>query len=84
MKGELIMELIRERERKEGIYYEHEFMWEKDHSAGFCFPCNEKGELPVDLNPAAIENYNNCINGVYDVIDLGVENIFKGGLNRLQ
>lgn len=66
------MELIREREQKEEIYYEHEFLWKKDRSAGFVFPCNEKGELEPGLNPAAIENYNNCINGVYDVEDLGI------------
>jgi len=66
------MQIIRERKRMSAEYYTHEFVWRHDRNAGFSFPCDENGKLPDDLNPAALENYKSCIDGTYDVINLGI------------
>jgi len=66
------MKIIKERERKIHTEFELSFVWKDTPSAGFGFPCNEKGNL-LPLKPEAIENYNNCINGKYDVIAEGIK-----------
>lgn len=56
--------MIRDFKRGEDVttaYYELRFY--RDGSGGFAFPCDETGKLLVDkdTNPAAIENYNWCL-----------------------
>lgn len=66
------MKIIRKRERKTKIEYNLSFSWKHDPSSGFSFPCDEKGKLLLPLSKAAEANYNNCINGKYDVINEGI------------
>lgn len=66
------MKIIRERRRVTEEYHEHAFVWKHDKSAGFSFGCDKNGNI-LSTNHAAIENYNNCISGAYDVIDYGVQ-----------
>lgn len=52
---------------KRGEYVEkdeYEVRFFRDASGGFAFPCDENGKLIVNenTNPAAIENYNWCLN----------------------
>lgn len=66
------MTIIRERQHVTETYYRREFLWKNDSGAGFSFDVDTDGNL-LNMNPAAQENYNNCINGTYDVIDYGVQ-----------
>ena len=47
------------REWKESISYELTF--DDGHNNGFGFPCDGQGNIPDDLNPAAVENYHYCM-----------------------
>lgn len=51
------MEIIKQRERKEEIYYTYDF--ERGDGSGFTFPCNSIGE--VQLNEYNKESYDYCI-----------------------
>lgn len=43
-------------------------------NSGFGFECDENGNVDVaTMNPAAAENYRKCVDGVIDVVDMGVE-----------
>lgn len=40
---------------------------------GFCFPCEENGRIMVEnMSSAAQKNYEECIEGIIDVEDMGV------------
>jgi hypothetical protein len=67
------MKIIRQRERKTKTEYNLSFYWKDEPNAGFGFDCDEKGKLLPFDNEYAKENYNNCINGKYDVINEGVK-----------
>ena len=54
------------------ITYTREFRWRDDPSAGFAFDVDERGNY-TSKNPCADANYQKCIDGTYDVFDLGVK-----------
>ena len=57
----MLKNLVRpEREKK--VWYELEFWYEDDRSAGFGFPCDERGNLLADeMNEDALKNYEWCM-----------------------
>jgi len=56
------------------VSYSRHFTWRDDPGAGFGFPCDKDGNIDFStFQQAAIDNYNNCVNGVHDVIDDGVQ-----------
>lgn len=67
-----MIEIIQPSRFVETVYYRRAFVWKNDPGAGFGFPCDEHGNVG-EQNPAASENYQKCIDGTYDVIDMGVE-----------
>lgn len=66
------MEIKSKRHRETTTWYAHEFRWKRDKYSGFGFDCDKDGNM-TNTNPAAIENYNACISGEYDVVDNGVQ-----------
>lgn len=70
-------EIIKDVGRETIVEYSREFVWEHDRGAGFSFPCDENGNLSPDLHPAAVENYNKCVDGTinwdgHKIIDKGI------------
>ena len=39
----------------------HELTFDDGHGNGCVFPCDENGQLPADLNEAAVQNYHYCM-----------------------
>ena len=37
---------------------EYNLVFDDGHHNGLCFPCDENGNIPDDLSPAALDNYN--------------------------
>ena len=52
-----MLEIIRERESKEEIYYTYEF--DRGDGSGFTFPCDKNGN--IDLNECNKESYDYCM-----------------------
>jgi len=52
--------------------YELEYTYRGEKGSGFWFPCNSKGEVDPNMNPAALENYRKCKDGTYLVDCAGV------------
>ena len=63
--------IIKHRERKAETTYDRVFHWKTDAGSGFSFPCDKNGNL-LNLNPAAKEYLEKCLNGTFDVIDDGI------------
>jgi hypothetical protein len=67
------MKIIKQRELIECTTYSRSFDYEDMPGAGFGFDCDEHGNVDVDkLNPCARKNYNACLSGSINVVDLGV------------
>lgn len=50
-----------------------EFNFRGESLGGFSFPCDDSGNVDVEtLHPAALANYQKCLNGTFDVVDEGV------------
>jgi hypothetical protein len=57
------------------MFEEYVLSFEYRHTpgAGFWFPCDKNGNIDLDkINPASLENLENCLSGTYDVICEGV------------
>jgi len=65
------MERIRSRTLHTEVYYNRSFVWRTDPSAGFAFPCDERGT--IEPTGANLETLFQCIMGVYDVVDEGIQ-----------
>ena len=48
-----------------------DYTGEKDW--GFSFPCDQNGVVDELTNPAAIQNYQDCLSGKLDVVNKGVK-----------
>jgi uncharacterized CHY-type Zn-finger protein len=59
---------------EETTHYSHDFRNSGEGAfGGFSFECDKDGKVDVkSLNPAALKNYNGCINGTFEVVDNGV------------
>lgn len=68
------MQIISHRKHKTFVSFRHYFEWRKDRGAGFMFHCKEDG-TPIDMNPDADRNYQECISGTLDLIDRGIERV---------
>lgn len=62
--------IIQEPEYHEEFTYAREFRL-RQGGGGWAFDCTEAGEL-LYMGDAASENYRKCIDGTYDVEDVGV------------
>lgn len=67
------MEIISRREVVNAIAYFRSFSWRNDPGSGFSFPCDKDGNIDPLTNDAAIENFEGCVSGKFDVIDNGIE-----------
>ena len=68
------MKIIQERERVETVSYYLDYVWADSPSSGFCFPCDEEGNILTEqMQPAALANLENCRDGSYLVIFNGVK-----------
>lgn len=67
-----MLELVKKSERKTRIDYYREFSFRLEHGRGCSFPCDKNGKLHDDMCQSAKQNYENCMNGTYDVIDNGI------------
>ena len=65
------MKLIKERTTETKTYYTRGFTWKEDEQSGFSFDCTKEGKMLND-NKSALDNYNKCIAGEYEVNDLGI------------
>lgn len=55
-----MLKIIKERERKEGIYYTYDF--DRGDGSGFTFPCDENGNIEKEkMNEYGIFNYDYCL-----------------------
>lgn len=62
------MKIIKQRQRCTDVSYALEYHWKDDPNAGFSFNCDEQGNIDRSKeSKAARENYDNCVNGTYDV-----------------
>jgi len=52
--------------------FELEYNFRDKSKGGFWFPCNSKGEVDPQMNPAARENYRKCVDGTYPVDCAGI------------
>lgn len=50
--------------------YALSYEWRNSPGSGFSFPCDKDGNRYP--NPGSDENYENCVNGTYDVEFLGI------------
>ena len=64
-------EYVSRRHTETIVEYCHEFQWNEGH-AGFSFTCEKDGSLIGD-HPSSKENYDKCLNGTYDVKDMGIQ-----------
>ena len=56
------MKIISHRQILESVTFEQFFEYNDDPSGGFCFPCNEEGEIDLEsMNPAARNNLAECL-----------------------
>lgn len=67
------MKIIKESEIVNAVEYLRHFDWKDDPGSGFSFPCDEYGNVNLSDKPEAKENYEKCLSGEYDVVDLGVQ-----------
>lgn len=65
-------QIISKAQRVTDVTYARCFEWRTMPGAGFSFPCNAVGTV-AQLNPAAQENLEKCVDGTYDVVDQGVQ-----------
>jgi Zn finger protein HypA/HybF involved in hydrogenase expression len=63
-----LMEMLKERERVETVFYRREF-WYKKNGSGFSFPCDENGNVGP-LNDEAKSNLEFCLHSS-SIIDKG-------------
>jgi hypothetical protein len=64
------MKIIRERQRVTEVTYELCFDSKDCQGSWYGFECDEKGNVDIsklESRPAALENYNCCINGEYNI-----------------
>lgn len=64
--------IIRHARTNKVVTYTREFRWRAEPGAGFGFDCDEDGTLHECKHKAGHENLLACLNGTYDVEDLGV------------
>lgn len=64
--------IIKERWIEEYVRYWHDFTFANDPDRGFSFDCDEAGN-PFPMEEPALENYQKCINGEYNVVDNGIQ-----------
>jgi hypothetical protein len=68
------IKILQERQRKALTEYERCWAWRDDAGAGFCFPCDENGNVKLDeLAHEAVANLFGCVSGNFNVIDDGVK-----------
>jgi hypothetical protein len=68
------VKLIHERTRHTEVAYHHVYDYRDQPGAGFAFDSDAEGFVTLgNLNPAARANFEKCLDGTYDVIDLGVQ-----------
>ena len=68
------MRILKSREHHSETSYHLSYHWRGDAGAGFCFDCDENGNVDVaSMIPVAYENYQKCVNGDFDVVCDGVE-----------
>jgi len=65
-----IQRYIQRSRTEDGISYSREFKWNDSHG-GFSFDCDSMGNVEVEHKEGQ-ENYARCIDGSFDVTDLGV------------
>jgi len=68
------MKIIQQRQRITRVEYSLEYEANDNPQCGFGFPCDEQGNL-LPLSDGALENYQRCTTGVYDVTCMGVRKI---------
>lgn len=66
------MEIIKEAKRVTNKTYALDFEYRNESGSGFSFDCDKHGNLK-ELNPEAMENYQKCVSGEYDVVFNGVK-----------
>lgn len=67
-----MLEIIKEKEIKEEVYYTYDF--NREDGSGYTFPCDENGIVKEEeLNPYALENYQFCLNNKEDFEWFGVQ-----------
>jgi len=66
------MKILTRRKRVTVPQFSHFYEWKNCQGAGFGFPCDKSGNIQ-EMNPAAQENYNKCVNGTFDVADKGIK-----------
>ena len=54
--------------------YVQGFYWRGNFGSGFSFPSDPQGNVELNkLKPIALEHYNKCIDGTYDVVKCNIE-----------
>ncbi len=72
------MKIIQNSYVEEIVRYIRNFSWadQDDPYYGFCFDSDENGNVDIDnLSSCARNNYEKCINGEHNVVDLGVKKL---------
>lgn len=70
------IKILQERRVEEVYSYFIEYRWRDDQGAGFWFDCNQDGDINFnEMSEAAMENYEKCESGEYDVEYLGLQRI---------
>lgn len=68
------IKILQERRVEEVYSYFIEYRWRDDLGAGFWFDCNQDGDINFnDMSEAALENYEKCESGEYDVEYMGLQ-----------
>ena len=65
------MKIIFERQKMTRVTYALDFNF-PDNDGGYSFDCDEDGNLLPDISIGALENYQKCIDGTYDVVSQGI------------
>jgi hypothetical protein len=68
------IEIVSHRRHVEEVEYYIFYEWAEQLDSGFHFPCNSDGDINFnDMAPEAMENYEKCENGEYEVVYQGMQ-----------